>query len=120
MITKALKCTFGAVRRQNYEPAYMFQSIPVLGPIISVPITLVSGTMAVVKLAQSIFQKFKDGTPFFRSAENKRWDASPLESAIDLSIIFTNNVINICTLGILNNCFVWYVLSNIRCGGDEN
>jgi hypothetical protein len=118
MFTKVYTCTFEAVRRQDYDVAYFLQSIPVLGPIISVPTALVSGTMAIVKLAQSIFQKCKDGTPFFRSVEDKSWVKFPLESAIDLSIIFANNVINICTLGILNNILVCNFISSIKCGSD--
>ena len=121
MIKQILESTFDAVRNQEYEPAYIFQSIPVLGPIFSVSTALFSGTMVIVKITQAVFQKIKDGTPFFRSTDDQNWryTRSPMEDAVDLSIIFVNNVINICTLGILNNLFVWLVLSNIRCGGED-
>lgn len=71
MFKQILKSTFCAVRHQEYEPAYIFQSIPVVGPIISVPTALFSGTMVIVKIAQAVFQKIKDGIPFFRSIESK-------------------------------------------------
>ncbi|MBA3237585.1 MAG: hypothetical protein H0T62_04450 [Parachlamydiaceae bacterium] len=117
MITEALTRTFRAVEQQDYEPAYIFQVIPVVGPIISVPTALFSGAMAVVKAVQSLFQKVGYGTPFFRSDEDER-RYIPLEDAIDLSIIFANNVINICTCGILNNFFVFHVLTSINCGNE--
>ncbi|MDR3624169.1 MAG: hypothetical protein P4L16_03395 [Chlamydiales bacterium] len=114
MITQILECTYRAIRRQNYESAYLPQAIPILGPIVSIPTALISGTMMIVNVAQLIFQKFQRN-PSFQSQNEKKYEVHR-NDALDLSIIFTNNVINICTLGILNNCFVNYVLSNINCG----
>lgn len=122
MIDQGIRCLCNATRNQNFEAAYFFQAMPVLGPIISVPTALVSGTMAIVKFAQAVFQKIKNRTPFFESNDDWDWKygRTPLASAIDLSLICVNNVINICTLGILNNLAVGYVLSQIKCGSDDD
>ena len=121
MINSILQSTFSAVRNQGYQPAYIAQAMPVLGAIVSAPTALYSGIMAIVKIAQAVFQKIKHGTPFFRS-DDPEWQYShlPMEDARDLGIIFLNNVINICTLGVLNNLFVWLVVSNSGCGRDDD
>ncbi len=98
------------------------QTVPVIGAIISVPTALFSGIVAIGKIAQAVFQRIKNGTPFFRSLEekNQRHPKTSMENAIDHSIIFLNNVINIGTWGILNNIMVNHVISFIHCGGGND
>lgn len=121
MLTNILKRTVNAIHDQNFEVAYILQAVPVLGMGISAPVALIAGAMAIAKCVQSLFQKLKDGTPFFRSPDDTHFymNKPPLQDAIDLGVIFTNNVLNICTFGILNNIFVWHALSSIRCGGED-
>ena len=98
---------FDVMNRQDYDVPMFLQKFPVLGPIVSVPTALVSGVMAIVKVALAIFNKIINGSTFFAPNDETeaRYDRTkyPMEDAIDLSIIFANNIINICTAGILNN-----------------
>lgn len=109
------ECIHQAVRAQHYEGAYFFQSIPVVGAIISVPTAVVSCAMAIAKAAQAVFKHFKDGVPFFRPTNGTDRNAKqlPMEDAIDFSVIFANNVLNIFTFGIVNSIFVNRVLGEL-------
>jgi hypothetical protein len=98
-----IESTTRAVNRQDYENVYMLQAIPVLGALVSIPTALFSGAMAIAKLAQALFQKISNGTPFLTEEKNY---TSSMEDAVDLSLIFANNVLNICTLGICNNIII--------------
>lgn len=107
-----VKTTAAAVQNQGYEPAYIPQIIPVLGALASIPTALISGIHATVKIAQAIFQHFNEGKAFFRPKDVKN-QKFPLEAAKDLAVIFVNNVVNICTLGIFNCILVSKALNQI-------
>ncbi len=107
-----------AVNNQHglYQTSYLLQAIPVIGAIPSVPTALISGIMAVAKVSQAVFLNAKEGLPFFRSPEDKKriYTQYPMEDAIDLSIIFVNSILNIFTIGLLNNFLVFLFTQKIN------
>lgn len=113
-MTGIVKDITEAVSRQGYEVAYIFQAIPVLGAVTSIPTALVSGVKALAKLAQAVFQHFSEGKAFFRPEDGKM-DAVkfPMEDAKDLGLIFASNVLNICTLGFSNCILFWTAVSQL-------
>jgi hypothetical protein len=109
-----VKSMFGAVERQGYELAYIPQAIPVLGGAASIPTAIVSGIQAIIKLVQALFQYLKEGTPFFRPNDGTMGNVKfYMEDALDLGLIFVDNVVNVFTLGIPNCIFIWDALSGI-------
>lgn len=101
-----ISSTIDAVRRQNFQSAYIYQMIPVLGAVISIPTAMVSGLKAVAKIAQEIFQRIKDFTFGSNEKPNAKSGPRPIDDAKDLALIFTNNVLNIATLGIMNSIII--------------
>lgn len=109
--------------KQGYGAAYYFQSVPLIGAIVSIPTAVVSGIAAITKFAQAIFKKIIEQAPFFQKKDNLSTEHSAffIQQGMDLSLIFVNNLANIATLGILNSIIVWYCFSSdhLQYGGME-
>lgn len=97
-----LDATVKAVRDQNLEGGYLIQAFPVIGIIPSIALALFTGASSVAKIAQAFFKSFGDTTAGPLQQEIKdNW-----KSAKDYGLLFANNILNICTLGILNSFLV--------------
>ena len=98
------------VRRQGYETAYMAQGLPWIGPVVSIPTALVSGFMATAKICDLLWQHVQNEAPF-PPPQTDATRYQVMNDAIDLGIIFVNNVLNILTGGLLNAVIILIVLS---------
>ena len=96
----------------------MLQSLPIIGAVVSIPVAIASGVMAIVKLAQAIFNKIKSGEPLLPPNDDSdpRYsypNRHPMKDAFDFTLIFINSVINIRTFGICNMIFITYIQMRI-------
>lgn len=95
----------------GYRLAYFSQAVPGLGAVVSIPTALISAGHAICKLAQAVFERYYHKNPWFTDPSSQvdfalnsnARKCTPLEDAGKLGVIFANNLLNLCTLGILNN-----------------
>lgn len=96
-----------AIENQGYEGYYYPQIIPVVGALVSVPVALVSGIKAILKVVQAVFQRAYEGKPFFKPNDGTMKKVNfPMNDALELGKISVNNVFNVLSFSILNCCFV--------------
>jgi hypothetical protein len=116
-MTDPIEAFYRVAERQGYKGAMAFQIMPVLGPVSSLPVGIVSGIHAIVELARAIFEDLQikckeaccpEGAFIFRERGNMHW-----RNAGDLAVIFIEHVANFFTLGVVGHAITWNSLESL-------
>lgn len=94
------------VQRQNTELLFFpFQAIPVVGAVASIPGAVIGLAKVIQKVAQALFSLIRNH--FAQTPDNEREYREVLwQDAEDWANITFNQILNLCTAGLLNNVIV--------------